>query len=48
MNLRREVSDAHGNDVFSTSMEGEIVPWVVLEQLPYTKLGDAHRRGATI
>ena len=33
--------------VFSTSMEGEILPWVEHEQLPYTRLDGAQGKGAT-
>ena len=33
--------------VFRTSMEGEIVPWVEHERLPYTRLNGAQGKGAT-
>ena len=33
--------------VFRTSMEGEVLPWVEHEQLPYTRLDGAQGKGAT-
>lgn len=33
--------------VFRTSMEGEVLPWVDHEQLPYTRLDGAQGKGAT-
>jgi hypothetical protein len=33
--------------VFRTSMEGEVLPWVKQEQLPYTRLDGAQGTGAT-
>lgn len=33
--------------VFRTSMEGEILPWVEQEHLPYTRLDGAQGTGAT-
>ena len=33
--------------VFRTSMEGEVLPWVDQEQLPYTRLDGAQGKGAS-
>lgn len=33
--------------VFRTSMEGEVLPWVEQEQLPYTRLDGAQGKGGT-
>ena len=32
--------------VFRTSMEGEVLPWVEQEQLPYTRLDGAQGQGS--
>ena len=33
--------------VFRTSMEGDVLPWIEHEQLPYTRLDGAQGKGAT-
>lgn len=33
--------------VFRTSMEGNVLPWIEHEQLPYTRLDGAQGKGAT-